>query len=46
LIEDGDIKTDKKGNPKPDTSKRDSERVLLSENIDEYYKREVKPHVP
>ena len=27
LIEDGRIKTDKKGNPKPDTSKRDSERV-------------------
>ena len=46
LIEDGDIKTDKQGNPKPDTSKRDSERVLLSENVDEYYKREVKPHVP
>ena len=46
LIEDGDIKTDKKGNPKPDTSKRDSERVLLSENVDEYYDREVKPHIP
>jgi len=45
LIEDGDIKTDKQGNPKPDTSKRGSERVLLSENIDEYYKREVKPHI-
>ena len=46
LIENGDIKTDKKGNPKPDTSKRDSERVPLSESIDEYYNREVKPHVP
>ena len=46
LIEDGDIKTDKQGNPKPDTSKRDSERVLLSENVDEYYNREVKPHIP
>ncbi|MDB2324735.1 type I restriction-modification system subunit M [Alphaproteobacteria bacterium] len=46
LIEDGDIKTDKKGNPKPDTSKRDSERVLLSEDIDEYYNHEVKPHIP
>jgi type I restriction enzyme M protein len=46
LIEDGDIKTDKKGSPKPDTSKRDSERVLLSENIDEYYNREVKPYIP
>lgn len=46
LIENGDIKTDKQGNPKPDTSKRDSERVPLSENIDEYYNREVKHHVP
>ena len=46
LIENGDIKTDKKGNPKPDTSKRDSERVPLSESVDEYYNREVKPHVP
>ena len=41
-----DIKKDKQGNPKPDTSKRDSERVLLSENVDEYYNREVKPHIP
>ena len=46
LIEDGDIKTDKKGNPKPDTSKCDRERILLSENVDEYYDREVKPHIP
>ncbi len=46
LIEDGDVKTDKQGNKKPDTSKRDSERVPLSESIDEYYNREVKPHVP
>ena len=44
LIENGDIKTDKQGDPKPDTSKRDSERVPLSESIEEYYKREVKPH--
>jgi len=46
LIEDGEIKIDKKGNPKPDTSKRDSERVPLSEDIDKYYDREVKPHIP
>ena len=46
LIENGDIKTDKKGNPKPDTSKRDSERVPLSEDIDAYYDREVAPHLP
>ena len=46
LIEDGEVKTDKKGNPKPDTSKRDSERVPLSESVDDYYEREVKPHIP
>jgi len=46
LIEDGVVKTDKQGNAKPDTSKRDNERVLLSESIDEYYNREVKPHLP
>ena len=46
MIENGDIKTDKKGNPKPDTSKRDSERVPLSEDIDAYYDREVAPHLP
>ena len=46
LIEDGKIKKDRQGNPKPDTSKRDTERVPLSENIDEYYDREVKPHLP
>jgi type I restriction enzyme M protein len=45
LIEDGDNKTDKKGNQKPDTSKRDTERVPLSESIDEYYDREVRPHL-
>ena len=45
LIENGDIKTDKKGNPKPDTSKRDTERVPLSDSIEAYYEREVVPHV-
>ncbi|MDC1319359.1 type I restriction-modification system subunit M [Litorivicinus sp.] len=46
LIEDGRPKTDKTGNTKPDTSKRDSERVPLSDSIDDYYDREVKPHLP
>ncbi len=44
--ETGDIVTDKKGNPKPDTKLRDHERVPLTENINDYYQREVKPHVP
>jgi len=46
MIEDGKTKTDKIGNPKPDTSRRGSERVPLSESVDEYYDREVKPHLP
>ena len=44
--ETGEVVTDKKGNPKPDTKLRDYERVPLSEDIDDYYEREVKPHVP
>ena len=40
------VVTDKKGNPKPDTKLRDSERVPLTEDIDNYYQREVKPHLP
>jgi len=40
------VVTDKKGNPKPDAALRDHERVPLTEDIDEYYEREVKPHVP
>jgi type I restriction enzyme M protein len=46
LIEDGELKKDRQGNPKPDTSKRDNERVSLSESIEDYYEREVKPHLP
>jgi type I restriction enzyme M protein len=40
------VVTDRQGNPKPDTSLRDSERVPLTEDIDDYYQREVKPHLP
>jgi len=46
LIENGEMVTDKKGNPKPDSKKRDYERVPLEQDIDDYYKREVKPHLP
>jgi type I restriction enzyme M protein len=46
LIENGKVVKDKKGNPKPDTSKRDYERVPLLDSIEEYYQREVKPHLP
>jgi type I restriction enzyme M protein len=44
--EDGCIVLDKEGNPKPDTQKRDYERVQLGKDIDEYFVREVKPHLP
>jgi len=46
LIENGKIVTDKTKKPKPDTSKRDNERVPLSESVEEYFEREVKPHLP
>jgi len=46
LVENGEIVKDKKGNPKPDTSLRDNEDVPLKEDIEEYFKREVLPHVP
>ncbi len=36
----------KKGQPKPDTSLRDTEEIPLGEDIDEYFQREVLPHIP
>jgi len=42
----GNPKLDSAGNPKPDSALRDYERVPLTEDIDEYFEREVKPHVP
>ena len=46
LMEDGEVITDERGNPKPDNKKRDYERVPLSEDIEEYFEGEVKPHLP
>ena len=46
LDDDGNVVTDKKGNPKPDSKKRDYERVSLEQDIGDYYEREVKPHLP
>ena len=46
LVEDGEIKRLKNGEPKPDTKLRDYERIPFSKSIDEYYKTEVKPHLP
>lgn len=35
-----------KGNPKPDSKKRDKENVPLTEDIESYFSNEVLPHVP
>ena len=37
---------DKKGNPKPDSALREDERVPFAEDIDDYFRREIKPHLP
>jgi type I restriction enzyme M protein len=46
LKKDGKVVLDKNDKPKSDSSLRDNERVPLSEDIKEYYQREVKPHLP
>lgn len=38
--------TDRKGKPEPDPALRDTESVPLTEDIEEYFAREVLPHVP
>jgi type I restriction enzyme M protein len=35
-----------KGKPQPDSDLRDTENVPLSEDVEEYFKREVLPHAP
>ena len=42
----GQVVTDKKGNPKPDSSLRDTENIPLTMDIQEYMEKEVLPHVP
>jgi len=44
--ESADFCTDAKGNTEPDSDLRDHENVPLSENIQTYFDREVKPYVP
>ena len=46
LVQDGKVVVDKKGNMKPDGSLRDSERIPLDVDIDDYFEKEVKPHLP
>ena len=45
-IENGIVLRDKKGNPKSDPNLKDYERVPLNHDIEEYYSKEVKPHLP
>ncbi|WP_321307242.1 class I SAM-dependent DNA methyltransferase [Marinifilum fragile] len=44
--EGGNTITNKKGEPKPDSKKRDKENVPLSADIQKYFEEEVKTHVP
>lgn len=44
--ETAEICRDKEGDPEPDPELRDTESVRLKESIEEYFKREVLPHVP
>ena len=37
---------DKDGKPEPDTELRDTENVPILEDINEYFEKEVRPHVP
>lgn len=46
LVLDGKVVVDKKGNVKPDGSLRDTERIPLDVDIDDYFDKEVKPHLP
>lgn len=42
----GQVVADKKGNPKADSSLRDTENIPLTMDMLDYMKREVLPHVP
>ena len=46
-LKEGDkIITDKNGKPKIDSSLRDFEKIPLKDDIDDYFEKEVMPHVP
>ena len=46
LLVENKFKKDRSGKYKPDTSKRDFERVPLSSDINEYFKNEVQTYIP
>ncbi len=44
--EEAEICRDREGLPEPDPQLRDTERVPLLEDVESFFEREVKPHVP
>jgi type I restriction enzyme M protein len=46
LVENGKVVKDRQGNIKPSSELRDIERIPLGEDIDAYFEKEVKPHLP
>ncbi len=45
LKKNGEVITDKKGNIKADSSKRDTEKIPLGDDIEEYFEREIKTYL-
>lgn len=45
LVENGKMILKKDGNPKPNSKLRDTERIPLTEDIEEFFNREVEPHL-
>jgi type I restriction enzyme M protein len=46
LIKDGVVQCKKDGSPKPDSKRRDYERIPLAQDIADYFATEVQPHLP
>jgi len=46
LIKNGTVLTNRNGQLRPDKSKRNYERIPLQDDVDKYFAREVKPHLP
>jgi type I restriction enzyme M protein len=44
--ETAELCRDKDGSPEPDSELRDTESVPLSESVEAFFEREVRPHVP
>ncbi len=46
LTKSGKPQLDKNNQPKADSKKRDTERIPLTDDIEAYFEKEVKPHLP